>query len=276
MYLRALLLSLPALCAAANAATQPVVLDQGYRQMYDLRFADAHETFRQYQIAHPDDPMGPVSDAAAYLFSEFDRLHILQSEFFTHDQHFITDHKLTPDPEVKKKFEAAIEATKTLCNRKPDDRNSRFASVLRNGLHSDYLALIEKRYGPSLAEMKAGRVEAEKLLATNPELYDAWLAVGIENYMLSVKAAPVRWLLKLGGARTDRATGLQKLQLVADKGHYLQPFARLLLAVAALRDNDKGKARTLLTGLVGEYPNNQLFRQELARLSPVVARSETK
>jgi hypothetical protein len=276
MFLRAILFTLPALCAAANASTQPVDLDQGYRQMYNLRFADAHETFRQYQLAHPDDAMGPVSDAAAYLFSEFDRLHILQSEFFTHDQHFMNDHKLTPDPDVKKKFEAAIEASRALSARKPNDLNSRFASVLRSGLHSDYLALIEKRYGASLAEMKAGRVEAEKLLASNPELYDAWLAVGIENYMLSVKAAPVRWLLKLGGAKTDRATGLQKLKLVADKGHYLAPFGRLLLAVAALRDNDTTTARTLLTGLVSDYPNNQLFRQELARLSPVEARSETR
>jgi hypothetical protein len=280
---RALIFAIPVLCAAgfpalsANAnASQPISLDDGYRQMYDLRFADAHETFRQYQLAHPDDPMGPVSDAAAYLFSEFDRLHILQSEFFTHDQHFITDHKLTPDPELKKKFEAAIEATRTLCNRKPDDRNSRFASVLRNGLHSDYLALIEKRYGVSLAEMKQGRVEAEKLLAANPEMYDAWLAVGVENYMLSIKAAPIRWFLKLGGARTDRATGLEKLKLVADKGHYLAPFARLLLAVAALRDNDRNTARNLLANLISQYPNNVLFRQELARLSPAMARSEIR
>jgi hypothetical protein len=276
MLFRAILISIPALCAVANASTAPVLLDQGYRQMYDLRFADAHETFHQYQVQHPDDPMGPVSDAAAYLFSEFDRLHILQSEFFTHDQHFITDHKLVPDPDVKKKFEGALETTRTLCNRKPDDPNSRFAAVLRSGLHSDYLALIEKRYGPSLAEMKGGRVEAEKLLATNPDMYDAWLAVGIENYMLSVKSAPVRWFLKLGGARTDRATGLQKLKLVADKGHYLAPFARLLLAVAALRDKDTGTAKTLLAGLVSEYPNNQLFRQELARLSPAMARSEAQ
>jgi hypothetical protein len=276
MFIRAILFSIPALCAIANAAPQPVQLDQGYRQMYDLRFADAHETFRQYQLAHPNDPMGPVSDAAAYLFSEFDRLHILQSEFFTHDQHFITDHKLTPDPDVKRKFEGAIDATKKLCDRNPNDLNSRFASVLRNGLHSDYLALIEKRYGPSLSEMKQGRVEAEKLLATNPDFYDAWLAVGVENYMLSIKAAPIRWLLKLSGARTDRATGMEKLKLVADKGHYLAPFARLLLAVAALRDNDTGTARNLLAGLISEYPNNMLFRQELARLSPKMARSETR
>jgi hypothetical protein len=276
MYLRAFLITLPALCAIAQPSAQPVALDQGYRQMYNLQFADAHETFRQYRLAHPDDPMGPVSDAAAYLFSEFDRLHILQSEFFTHDQHFITDHKLTPDPELKKKFEAAIEDTRTLCSRQPGARNAQFASVLRNGLHSDYVALIEKRYAASLTEMKAGRVEAEKLLAADPQFYDAWLAVGIENYMLSIKAAPIRWFLRLGGARTDRATGLQKLKLVAEKGHYLAPFARLLLAVAALRDNDTGTARTLLVGLVSEYPKNMLFRQELARLSPAMARSEAR
>jgi hypothetical protein len=274
MHYRALVLSIPALCAVASATVQPApLLDQGYRQMYDLQFADAHNTFREFQQAHPDDPMGPVSDAAAYLFSEFDRLHILQSEFFTHDQHFITDHKLMPDPAVKKSFQDAIAATRTLCARQPNDRNAQFAAVLSNGLDSDYLALIEKRYAPSLVEMKQGREQAEKLLAADPQYYDAWLAVGVENYMLSIKAAPLRWFLRLSGAQTDRATGLQKLKLTAEKGHYLAPFARLLLAVAALRDNDSGTARSILTDLVDQYPHNQLYRQELARVSPVVARS---
>ena len=52
-------------------------LDQGYRQMYNLEFADAHNTFAGWKQAHPEDPMGPVSNAAAYLFAEFDRLHTL-------------------------------------------------------------------------------------------------------------------------------------------------------------------------------------------------------
>ena len=52
-------------------------LDNGFRQMYNPEFADAHNTVREWKAAHPGDPMGPVSDAAAYLFSEFDRLHIL-------------------------------------------------------------------------------------------------------------------------------------------------------------------------------------------------------
>src|SRR5215475_7191694 len=154
MSLRALLLSVPALCAIANASIQPVQLEEGYRQMYDMRFADAHETFRQYQAAHPDDAMGPVSDAAAYLFSEFDRLHILQSEFFTHDQHFVTDNKLTPDPALKQKFDTSIESARRMADARPNDNDALFAAVLSNGLQSDYSALIEKRYRTSFQQMK--------------------------------------------------------------------------------------------------------------------------
>jgi len=255
-----------AACCAGAASAEPTLLDQGYRQMYNLQFPDAHQSFREWQKSHPDDPMGAVSEAAAYLFSEFDRLHILQSEFFTRDQHFITDHKLTPDPTVKKQFEAVLDDARKLAAKKPTDPNSMFAALLASGLHSDYLALIEKRYGASFQEMKTARLQAQQLLARDPQCYDAWIAVGVENYMLSVKPAPVRWLLKMAGGETDRETGLQKLKLTAEKGRYLAPFARLLLAVAALRENDHGKARGILASLTREYPQNPLYAQELARM----------
>ena len=267
-----ILLVLPVLCGAVPTG-QPTLLDRGYRQLYDLQFTDAHASFHAWERQHPDDPVGPASDAAAYLFSEFDRLHILQSEFFTHDQHFITDHKLAPDPALKQQFDTAIESARALCARAPGDENSEFAAVLASGLKSDYLALIEKRYAPSLQEMKAGRAIAEKLLAADPAFYDAWLAVGVENYMLSIKAAPIRFFLRLSGAETDRAVGIEKLKLTADKGHYLAPFARLLLGVAALRENDTRTASSILADLAREYPHNPLYRQELARLNPLAARS---
>jgi hypothetical protein len=111
-----------ALCAVTLGRAEPMLLDQGYRQMYNLQFAEAHRTFHEWQGLHPDDPMGPASDAAAYLFSEFDRLHILQSEFFVHDQHFTTKHKLTPDPSLKRSFEAALQASRSLSIRAPGNK----------------------------------------------------------------------------------------------------------------------------------------------------------
>jgi hypothetical protein len=261
-----------ALLAPRPAAlpTAPDLLDQGYRQLYDLQFDEAHRSFRESQRLHPEDPMGPVSDAAAYLFAEFERLHILQSEFFLHDDGFRTARKLGPDPDIKRSFEAQLDKSRQLAERilarDPQDRNATFATVLRLGLHSDYLALVEERYVASFREMKSGRILATKLLAANPDCYDAYVAIGVENYLLSLKAAPVRWLLRIGGAQIDREEGLRKLRLTAQRGHYLLPFARLLLAVAALRDGDRNHARELLQGLAAEFPHNGLYRQELARL----------
>jgi len=249
-----------------STAHGETLLELGYRQMYNMQFDEAHRTFANWETANPDDPLGPASDAAAYLFTEFDRLHILQSEFFVHEEHFFTDHRLTPDPLMKQRFEAGLEKAVTLANRAPDEPNARFALVLAHGLRSDYLALIEKRYLPAFKEMKVARALSEQLLATHSEYADAWIAIGVENYMLSLKPAALRWLLRLGGGVTDRAVGLEKLRITADKGHYLAPFARLLLAVAALREHQKDQARDILAELSKEYPRNPLYREELARL----------
>jgi hypothetical protein len=234
--------------------------------MYNLQFDEAHRTFHQWENAHPADPLGPVSDAAAYLFSEFDRLHILQSEFFAEDENFLRMHKLTPDPGVKSGFESDLNITNQLAG--PDSANPDvgFAQVLQHGLHSDYLALIEKRYVAALGETKQARAAAEKLLMERPDYYDANLAVGLENYMLSLKPAPVRFFLRVTGSETDKQAGIERLRLTAEKGHYLAPFAKLLLAVAALRDKNRDAAREQLSWLAAHYPENRLFRAELAKV----------
>ena len=251
----------------------PTLLDAGYRQMYNLEFPAAHQSFEQWERQHPEDPVGFASDAAAYLFSEFDRLHILQSEFFIHDNHFMTDHKLSPDPAVKQRFDAALAVARQLAARTPADPNSMFACILADGLESDYIALIDKRYVAAWKDMKASRVEAERLLAKDPGCYDAWVPVGVENYMLSIKPLFLRLLLRAAGGEADRELGIQKLQIAASKGHYLAPFARLLLGVAALRAGDVAQARTLLIGLTREFPRNPLFTLELQRLNATASRT---
>ena len=257
------------LILAAGVPAEPL-LDQGYRQMYNLQFPEAHRTFAQYQQENPSDPMGPMSDAAAYLFSEFDRLRILQSQFLTDDDNFLDFRKPDADPEVKKQFEVALAKTHELAEARlrvaPDDPNALLAATLRLGLHSDYLALIEKHSVAALSEVKQGRALAEQLLAHHPDYYDAWVAVGLENYLLSQKPAPVRWLLHAGGAQTDKQTGIEKLRLTAEKGHYLLPYARLLLAVADLRDHQPQRAKEKLEWLAHEFPLNKLYKEELTRL----------
>jgi len=257
---------------AAQAPPVKPLLDQGYRQMYNLKFDDAHRTFSAYEHDHPADPLGTVSDAAAWLFAEFERLDVLRSDFALNDENFSSSHRtLVADPAVKKNFEAAISRTQQLAEPglrlTPPDPNAMFASTLRLGLHADYMALIEKRSLAALTEVKQARIEGDKLLADHPAWYDGYIAVALENYLLSLKPAPVRWLLRATGAQTDRQRGIEKLRLTAEHGRYLLPYARLLLAVAALRDNDRNQAKQDLQWLAKEFPGNPLYREELEKLN---------
>ncbi len=257
-------------CAAAAQEQDAVSLEAGYGRMYNLQFDEAHRIFRSWEQAHPADPLGPVSDAAAYLFSEFDRLHVLESELFTDDAKFESRSKLAPDPQARQAFEQSLNAGQQIADRiLAGDRNNPdalFAEVMIQGLRGDYAALIEKRDLAGLSYMKSGRALAERLLAGHPTYYDAYLAVGVENYLLSLKPAPMRWFLRITGAQTDREAGLQKLRITAEQGHYLLPYARLLLAVAAIRDHRPEQARQILEGLSREFPHNKLYAKELAKL----------
>lgn len=257
-------------CLALPAVANTPELDRGYRQMYDLDFPGAHATFHQYQQANPSDPMGYVSNAAAYLFSEFERLHVLESDLFVDDSHFEARHKLITDPAIKAEFDSHLAKADALADaalaKNPQDTDALFAKVLANGLRCDYAALIEKRNIASLGYMKTARAQAQQLLAIDPTRYDAYLSLGAENYLLGTNPAPVRWMLSLTGSNTDKQQGIEQLRIVAEKGHYLAPFARLLLAVAALRDKDTHTAKVLLAGLATEFPDNKLYSKELSRI----------
>ncbi len=260
----ALLLLLALVSTHAADALAPTEIEQGFQSMYNLDFQKAHQDFSTWERMHPEDPMGPVSQAAGFLFAEFARLGILESQLFTNDKEFEARSKLHPDPKVRQQFFAAVDRGDQLADAAiklhADDSNALFAKVLAMGLRSDYVAMIDREDLAALSYMKQGRILAQQLLQQKPDDYDAFLAVGVENYMTGIKPAPVRWILRMGGIRPDKEQGIRELEQTAAHGNLLKPFAKLLLAVAALRDKNDAQGCGLLHELAVAYPRNPLYR----------------
>jgi predicted Zn-dependent protease len=80
-------------------------------------------------------------------------------------------------------------------------------------------------------------------------------------------------MLWVGGVHGDKALGMQQVARTAssEHAHYLRPFARLMLALAALRERNPDLSRQQLQALVAEFPENPLFAAELAKVTPAVA-----
>ena len=238
--------------------------------MYDLRFDEAHLAFAAWKRSHSDDALGPASNAAAYLFAELARLGALESEFFVDDSRFQDRAKLRPDPARKALFLQEIVQADRLADaalqRSSADSNALFVKSLTLGLRADNAGLIEKQSFAALSYTKESRVFAERLIQAKPEAADAYLGLGVENYLLSLKPAPLRVLLRVTGSNVDREKGLQQIRETALHGHYLEPFAKLLLAVAALRDNNPARAREFLGELHRRFPDNELYTREMDRI----------
>lgn len=267
------------LCLGTNAtaggvapldATAGTALDQGFLGLYNLDFSGAQKDFSDWEAQHPDDPVGPVSQAAGFLFSEFNRLGVLESQFYESDEAFGARSKLTPDPVVRGSFQAAVDRAQVLAHARlakdSKDQDALFAMTLASGLQADYAALIEKRDLASLHYTKEASTWAQQLLAVCDNCSDVLVATGFSKYIIGSMAAPVRWLLRIGGLPGDKQAGIADLQLTAQHGHYLKPFARILLAIAYVRAKDKHRALQLLTGLRTQFPANTLFPREIARL----------
>jgi tetratricopeptide (TPR) repeat protein len=245
-------------------------LDQGYFDMYNVNFPAAHKVFQQWLAQHPDDGLAAASDAAAYLFGEFDRLHIIDVQLFADQSRFDNRSRLIPDPAVRKAFDDRTNQAEKLAEvalqHNPKDARAFYTKTLVYGMRSDYALMIDKKDLAALSLTKQASGFSKQALALDPHMYDAYLASGVENYMLSLKPAPVRWILGITGASTDKEEGIKLLTLTANQGHYLAPFARMMLAVAAIRDGNPQQARSILTTLSKQYPDNTLYERQLARI----------
>jgi hypothetical protein len=245
-------------------------LARGFLRLYDLDFTGAQKEFESWEKLNPENPMGPASEAAGVLFSEFNRLGVLEAQFYEDDSVFGARKKYDANPQQRARFEQELDRAENLAksrlSRDARDRDALLAMTFAAGLRSDFAALIEKRNLASLHYTKEATAWAGQLLAADPTCYDAHLAGGVSRYIIGSMAAPVRWFLRLGGVAGDKAGGIAELQTTAAEGYLLAPFARILLAIAYVRERELPRARELLLALQRDFPDNALFGRELSRL----------
>jgi hypothetical protein len=259
------------LISSENQQSPAATLDEAFCAMYDLDFRSADSDLARYVTAHPEDPLGTAAQAASVLFSIFAEHKILQSELFVSDDRYKNLSPVRPDGPSVHRFESALTQAEKLAleglARNRSNKAALFSLALVYGLRADYAALIEHRDLAALRFSSKANEWAGKLLAISPNSYDALVATGIQKYLVGLRPAPVRWMLRVGGIKGDRDEGIRELELASTQGHYLAPFARILLAVAHLRKLERKEAFDILSGLRRQFPNNPLFAEEMARIA---------
>lgn len=256
--------------APVFAAERHDAIDRVFERMYNFDFAGAHAILDQQQRLYPDWALTHSVRAGALLFGELDRLRILQTDFFMDDNSLTEKKRLKPDPEARQRLFAATAEARRLAGlrlaKEPWDRDAMFAMCMATGIETDYTMLVEKRYFRSFSLSRESQMYARRLLSLKPPDYDAHLTLGTTEYVVGSMNFFFRLFVRFDKIEGSKDQALDHLNEVVEHGRYFPALAKILLAVIHLREKRPAIALNLLTELSRDYPENQLFRNEVKRV----------
>jgi hypothetical protein len=260
----------PEIAPAVGAAFTTIPeLTAAFNLMYEQKFAEARAAFENWESHSQSDPFGEVAVAATYLYEELGRQGVLSSDFFLNDKKFLHGIDGKPDAERMNKFRGALTRTRELARElqanNPKDPEALFALALAAGMESDADSILEKKHLDGLKRMKEANEYARQLLAQRPDATDAYIALGIANYIIGSLNPGFRFALWFGGIHGDKKLGMEQVSKTAESGRYLRPFAKIMLALAARREKQNALAQKLLRELTEEFPNSDVYAAEYAK-----------
>jgi tetratricopeptide (TPR) repeat protein len=243
-------------------------LEEAFNHLYRLQFPQARIEITAYQNLHPNDALGKAAEAAAYLFEEFEQKGVLTSAFFLDDKRFLGGVEGSPEVNRNLKFLEANRQARAMAQERlrnySRDPDPLLVLSIADGMESNYDAMIEKKQLASLSMLKQADAEATKVLSIDPDAKDAYVSLGSANYIIGCLPGYKKAFLWFGGVHGDKQRGIEQMQSAASGGHFLRPFAKIMLALAYEREHQYREAGALLAELHKEFPENPHFGAEMA------------
>src|SRR5580698_6537059 len=207
IWVLSVLLALPAFAA------EPASIDNALDHLYNFDFPASHLVLNRYIAEHPGEALPYAFRASAYLFTELDRMGILESEFLIDDGKIAARSKpLEPDPATAAHFKEAVERAEALgegaLKVNANDRSALFALCVSGGLATDYMALVEKHQFMSLSLAKRSNTYAQRLLKLDPQFYDAYVTAGFSEYMVGSLPFFIRWFVHFDNVSGSKERGI--------------------------------------------------------------------
>jgi len=265
MRLRVLSLVLTvAVCAFGETAEE-------YRQAahdhyFNLEYEEALASY--YQALRVQGPNATDWNhiATTILFSELHRLGKLETSAFRGNNAFLDEEKPEPDPEADKRFLGALYEARRLAEaelaKKPNDPAALFSLSSGYALEANYLFMLKKSYLAALRTGTKARKTSERILELEPDFVDAYLAPGVQEYVVGSLPWAVKMFAALGGVRGNKEKGQAWVQRVADEGDVLKTEAQVLLTLLHRREGRPLEAAKGLDRLIEKFPRNYVLRLE--------------
>jgi tetratricopeptide (TPR) repeat protein len=248
--------------AEANAAT------------YNIDYDTARAKNEEIRKRLPYHPAGDLYLATVIWLEQLYLTHRLQTSIYrNHSSFYAGSDKAKEetegdavDPAADRKFRDLMAQAKTKAlalvahNKKDPDALYFLGAVY--GVMGGYEASTARKFFAAVRNGSRSVEAHQKVLKLNPDYYDAYLSVGMYDYVVGNLPFAYKAIAAIAGHRGNKERGIKRLQTVIEKGTLSADGARVLLLAIYQNEKRYQDALDILNYLTAKYPGNYLARLE--------------
>jgi tetratricopeptide (TPR) repeat protein len=273
----------------AGAALPPEILElrrEGSEAMFNIDYATAVEKFEEIRKRLPHHPAGDLYLATALWLKHLNKSRRLQTGLYRGGSSFYAGADKAREETEGDAVDANLD--RAFRERMAQAKTKALALVARNKNDADALYFLGAFYGVMagyeastarkfFSAMRNGSrcVDAhEKALKLKPDYYDAYLSVGVYDYIVGSLPFGYKVMATMVGIRGNKKRGIARLQTLIEKNAATADDARVILLAIFRNEKRDDDALGLLEQLSSKYPGNYLLKLEIASTLVTLNRSE--
>lgn len=250
----------------------------GAEAIFNLEYETAKTKFEEIKKLMPHHPIGDINLAMLIWLEHLNKSRRLQTSLYGGDSSFYAGAENAKednegdqvDPAVDRAFRDRMAQAKTkalaLIARNKNDADAQYYLGAYYGVMAGYEASVARKFFGAMRNGSRSVEAHEKALKLKPDYYDAYLSVGMYDYIAGNLPFMYKVIATLAGVRGNKARGIERLQKIVTNETVTADDARVLLVAIYKNEKRFDDALALLKHLNAKYPASYLLKLETATL----------
>ncbi|HEY6403020.1 MAG TPA: hypothetical protein VI479_16495, partial [Blastocatellia bacterium] len=253
-----------------------VLRREGNEALYNMDYATARAKFEEIKKIIPHHPAGDLYVATVVWLEHLNKSRRLQTSLYKNESSFYAGAEKAKeesegdvvDQSVDRAFRDRMAQAKTkalsLVARNKNDADAQYFLGAYYGVMAGYEASTARKFYSAMRNGSRSVDAHEKTVKINPNYHDAYLSLGMYDYIVGSLPFMYKALAAVVGARGNKERGITRLKGIVEKETATADDARVLLLAIYQNEKRYEDALALLDQLSAKYQRSYLIKLERA------------
>jgi tetratricopeptide (TPR) repeat protein len=243
---------------------------EGFSDIFNLDYDKAERDFTFLERDYPQHPAPSLYLASIIWLEELVRRQDLSLSRFIYPGYFSKKTNESMPPQSRAAFFSELQKSEGLAGailkRSSRDKDARYFMATVYSLRASFAITVDHNLRDSFSHARKAFSFSRELVEEDKNYYDAYLTVGLYEYIVGSIPWYLRWMAFVAGLHGSKEEGMKHLHLASAKGQYVSNEAKVIEMVLDVRERRYPEAIEIAENLSKRFPGNYLFALNTAQI----------